>query len=120
MKTISVIFTCTAVLSLAAAKITTPPSDIVLIYPTVKVNKNHNVTLGFSHPRWPYSLGLIHSMSMNLTHPNGTNSGTIILQSDTYRCVLNPNPIAASTVIWTNDTGLCVIFFHHIADAHHS
>jgi hypothetical protein len=113
MKLSSSLLTCAIVLSgffaHAAAKLITLPSDSVLIYPTVKVKKNRELTLGFDHGEWHDAYGIIHHMCLNLTYPNGTNA-VVTRRSDylQFRC-LTPSwlPVQLKD-IWVNETGLYV------------
>jgi hypothetical protein len=108
MKIAYTLFACAAIFASAAAKLTTIPTDVRLIYPTVKVNKNHLVTLGWGHSEEPKIYGLVHNISMSLTYPNGTNPGNVMSESG-EQSACSPFPGSGGTFtgdMWVNDTGL--------------
>jgi hypothetical protein len=117
MKISFALFTCAVVLSgsIAAAKLVTLPSDAVLIYPTVKINKNRELTLGFTHGEWHDAYGIIHNMHLSLTYPNGTNAAVMRIQASMpFRCVSPPSVPVWLKDMWVNETGLyvCSISLH--------
>jgi hypothetical protein len=93
----------------AAAKLETLPSDAVLIYPTVKVNKNRELTLGFTQGEWQDAYGIIHHMHMSLTYPNGTNAAVMRVHASLpFRCTTTWLIPVWLRDVWVNETGLCV------------
>jgi hypothetical protein len=109
MKTAFALFAYAAILacaSVAALELTTIPADILLIYPNVTVNKNHQVTLGFGHGEEKTLYGLVRNISMSLTYPNGTKSGDLVAEYGGPPCTLYSGFGAGTNDVWVNDTGL--------------
>jgi hypothetical protein len=99
------------ILSSAAAKLVDIPTNVTLIHPVGKVNKNAEVKIGFSTEP-PAVLGLSRNITASLTYPNGTTAKGPTSFMDPGTC---STPESGSAIIagkfWANDTGSYVLFF---------
>jgi hypothetical protein len=93
--------------SSVSAKLISPPTDVLLIYPTATVNNNSLVPLGFKYNEsQPTPPGLMRNISMSFTDPHGKNSRTLVSTFESNNCGSQLNYGPGNTIyVWTNDTG---------------